>query len=245
MNAYVTISVDDGHPADLRTAGLLTAFGLKATFYVPATNPEHEVLSPTDIKTLAQGFEVGGHTLNHCTLPRLPKRQVRSEVVGCKEWLEGLTGNQVVAFCYPRGKFDRQVSSVVREAGFRGARTCLFNLNNWPDDPFVWGVSTHAYSHSAMVQVRHALGESNLQGLWQFFTLFRGVRDWEQHFMHALDAVETTGGIAHLFLHSWEMEERNEWEKLRGVLREISARASIQSITNGELFQMWYGRGLD
>jgi peptidoglycan-N-acetylglucosamine deacetylase len=243
--AYVTISVDDGHPADLRVAELLAACGQKATFYVPATNPEHEVLAPPEIKTLAQGFEVGGHTMSHCTLPQLPAQRIRSEVVDCKDWLEGLTGNQVLAFCYPRGKFDRHVSSVVREAGFRGARTCLFNLNNWPDDPFAWGVSTHAYSHSALIQVRHALNESNLQGLWQFFSLFRGAKDWEAHFIHALNAVEVTGGIAHLFLHSWEIDDRNEWEKLRRVLQEIAARPSLESVTNGELFQSWYGRGLD
>ena len=29
---YVTISVDDGHPTDLRTVDLLHKYGLKATF---------------------------------------------------------------------------------------------------------------------------------------------------------------------------------------------------------------------
>jgi peptidoglycan/xylan/chitin deacetylase (PgdA/CDA1 family) len=32
---YVTISVDDGHPTDLRTVDLLHKYGLTATFYIP------------------------------------------------------------------------------------------------------------------------------------------------------------------------------------------------------------------
>jgi peptidoglycan/xylan/chitin deacetylase (PgdA/CDA1 family) len=241
--AFVTISVDDGHPTDLQTAELLAAFGLQATFYVPAANPEREVLSEPEIKTLAQGFEVGGHTMSHCTLTQLPNRQVRSEVFDCKDWLEGLIGIQTVAFCYPRGKFDHQVSSIVRDAGFQGARTCLFNLNDCPHDPFAWGVSTQASPHSAVVQVGHALGEGNLRGLWNFVSLYRGAKDWEEHFARALDHVEVAGGIAHLFLHSWEIEQRNEWEKFRRVLRAVSARTSIESVTNGKLFELWHGRG--
>jgi peptidoglycan-N-acetylglucosamine deacetylase len=237
--AYVTISVDDGHPTDFRTAELLAAFALQATFYIPAANPERKVLSAPEIKTLAQRFEVGGHTMSHCTLTRLPTCQVRSEVVGCKEWLEELTGTRTLAFCYPRGKFDQRVSSVVKKAGFRGARTCVLNLHGWPRDPFAWGVSTQAFPHPALAQVRHAIIEANLRGLWNFFSLHHGARDWEDHFVHALDHVEATGGIAHLYLHSWEIEQQNMWEKLHRVLKQIVARDSVESVTNGKLFELW------
>jgi peptidoglycan/xylan/chitin deacetylase (PgdA/CDA1 family) len=239
--AYVTISIDDGHPTDLRTADLLAAFDLQATFYIPAANPEREVLSRPEIKALAQGFEVGGHTMNHRPLTGLLARQVCSEVIECKSWLEGITGLRVVAFCYPQGKFNQDVARVVREAGFSGARTCLFNLNGWPDDPFAWGVSTHAYSHPALIQVRHAVSEGNLRGLWNFFSLYRRASDWEEHFLHALDHVELTGGIAHLYLHSWEIDQQGEWEKLRRVLKEASTRSSVESVTNGKLFELWTG----
>ena len=37
---YLTISVDDGHPADLRTADLLARFDIAVTLDVPAVNPE-------------------------------------------------------------------------------------------------------------------------------------------------------------------------------------------------------------
>ena len=42
---YLTISVDDGHPTDFKSAELLARYGLKATFYIPARNPEREVMT--------------------------------------------------------------------------------------------------------------------------------------------------------------------------------------------------------
>ena len=56
---YLTFSIDDGHPKDLETADLLSKYGLKATFYIPATNPERPVMSASQIRTVAQTFEVG------------------------------------------------------------------------------------------------------------------------------------------------------------------------------------------
>src|SRR5579872_6682713 len=93
--AFVTVSVDDGHPTDLRTAELLHKYGLKATFYAPAANPERPVMSATDLRRLSSSFEVGGHTLNHVPLPSLPRERAWAEIVDCKNWLEDLTGKTV------------------------------------------------------------------------------------------------------------------------------------------------------
>ena len=240
--SYVTISVDDGHPTDLRTAELLAAFGLCATFYIPARNPERQVMPHADIKALARAFEIGGHTMNHRRLSSLPPEEAHREVVDGKHWLEAVTGVPAVSFCYPQGKFNSRVVALVREAGFSGARTCRFNLSGWPADPFLWGVSTHAYPHSTPVQLRHALLEGNFRGLWDFFGTHRAATDWETHFLHGLNRVAKRGGIAHLYLHSWEIEERQEWEKLRRVLAAIAAHPTLERVTNGELFRLWQSR---
>jgi peptidoglycan/xylan/chitin deacetylase (PgdA/CDA1 family) len=242
--SYVTISVDDGHPTDLKTAELLASFNLRATFYIPARNPERQVMPDTDIKALAQAFEIGGHTMNHRPLSSLPPREAYREVVEGKQWLEALTGAPTVAFCYPRGKFNRRLVALVRQAGFSGARTCRFNLTGWPADPFLWGVSTHAYSHSTQVQLRHALLESNFRGFYDFFGTHHAATDWEMHFLHGLSRVASRGGIAHLYLHSWEIEERREWDKLRRVLCRIAAHPTLERVTNGELFRLWRSRNV-
>jgi peptidoglycan/xylan/chitin deacetylase (PgdA/CDA1 family) len=237
--AFVTISIDDGHPTDLRTAELLHKYQLKATFYIPATNPEREVMSPGLLRQLSGAFELGGHTMNHVPLPSLPQETASSEIADCKKWLEDLTGKPAVAFCYPKGKFDRATALLVKKAGFWGARTCLFNLHEFPDDPFLWGVSTQAYSHSRMVQMRHALLERNFAGAWKYWKIYGGTTLWQQHFLRALHYVAGHGGIAHLYMHSWEIDGLGQWEVLESVFQAIANQPALVRVTNGDLFGLW------
>jgi len=242
MDRYVTISVDDGHPTDQRTADLLDKYGLSATFYVPARNPERPVMGAAEIREISQRFEVGGHTMNHVSLKPLPREKAWSEINDGKMWLENVLGHGVISFCYPRGKFNAQTVSLVKQAGFMGARTCLLNLNEFPRDPFFWGASTHASLYSRLIQVRHALLEQNFIGVRNFFYTFKGSTAWQQHFLYALDHVEAHGGIAHLYLHSWEIANAGEWETLESVFKSIRKRDSLSRVTNGRLFEIWKGR---
>jgi len=236
--AFLTVSVDDGHSSDLITAELLCKFGLKATFYIPRSNHERPVMEPSEIRELSTMFDVGGHTLNHTPLSKLPRDNAWNEIRGCKDWLEDLLGRPAVSFCYPRGKHNQRVRNLVATARFVGARTCDFNINSFPRDPFRVGVSTHAFSHSVAVQVQHALLQRNLMGLIGFVRTSRMTTDWESHFRRTLDYVETHGGVAHLYLHSWEIQQRNEWDKLTRVLQDAGGRTQVVPITNGKLFSL-------
>ncbi|HLW87412.1 MAG TPA: polysaccharide deacetylase family protein [Terriglobales bacterium] len=236
--AFVTISVDDGHPSDLRAADLLSKYGLSATFYCPARNPEQPVLSPSDLRQLAQQFELGGHTMNHVPLSSLSTERAWREITEGKDWLENSSGKPVRSFCYPMGKFGRRTAALVKKAGFLGARTCQLNRHDFPTDPFSWGASTQAHNHSRMVQVRHALLERNFAGVVNFVFTYRATTDWTSHFRYALDHVQAHGGVAHLYLHSWEIDERSDWQKLESVLRAIPQGPGLKRVTNGELFGM-------
>jgi len=124
MRKILTISVDDGAPADLRTADLLMKYGLKATFYVPKENPERPVMSLKQIREIAssEDFELGGHTVSHLSLHRMSHGQAKREIEDGKSWLEDTIGRSVTAFCYPQGKFSRTTPRLVEEAGFLGGR---------------------------------------------------------------------------------------------------------------------------
>jgi len=239
VSRFVTISVDDGHPSDQRTAELLTKYGLKATFYVPAQNPERAVMSEDRLRNIASVFDLGGHTMHHTVLSTIPREEAWSEISECKRWLEDLAGYRIASFCYPRGKFDRSTAELVRKAGFSGARTCLFNLNEFPRDPYMWGVSSHAHPHSHTNQMRHALIEGNFAGAWNYWRTHRGERDWVPHFQAALEHVSEHGGIAHLYMHSWEIEQEGKWAVLERVFQEIAQRPELVPVTNGELFDLW------
>jgi peptidoglycan/xylan/chitin deacetylase (PgdA/CDA1 family) len=237
--AFVTISIDDGHPTDLRTADLLQKYGLKATFYVPARNMEREVMSSSALRELSGTFELGGHTMSHVSLRSLSENMALTEIVNCKNWLEDLSGKPVASFCYPKGKFNRATAGLVKKAGFKGARTCLFNLHEFPTDPFLWGVSTHAYTHSHMVQMRHAILERNVAGAWNYWKIYKGTTLWQQHFLLAFDHVAKHGGIAHLYMHSWEIDQLAQWAVLESVFAYIANQPSLARVTNGELFGLW------
>jgi peptidoglycan-N-acetylglucosamine deacetylase len=236
---YLTISVDDGHPADLRTANLLQSFDLKATFYLPKANPEREVMSANDVREIAGHFDVGGHTINHVCLKSMEDDAALAEIEGGKSWLENLTGQRISAFSYPYGKFNSRTPALVKRAGFQGARTAMFNLHAFPKDPYLWGLSTHAYSHAARVQIRHALMETNFRGALNFLGKYRCATDWVEHFQKTVEYVGENGGIAHLYLHSWEIEELGQWHRLRELLREVTQRKDFVSVSNSELFGLW------
>jgi peptidoglycan-N-acetylglucosamine deacetylase len=235
----VTVSVDDGHPTDLYTAELLSKYRLAATFYIPRRNPEREVLSLPKIRALAQQFEIGSHTISHVSLNSVTTARAWTEIRDGKEWLEEVVGRGVISFCYPRGKFNRHLVSMVRNAGFLGARTCRQNLHSLRQYRFTCGVSTQAWCHSRTIQLRHAFLEGNLSGAINFVRVYKGATDWQTHFLYALDYVELHGGVAHLSLHSWEIDAHDEWLKLEAVLRGVAEREALVPITNGSLFELW------
>ena len=234
--AFVTFSVDDGHPSDLRTADLLQKHGLKATFYIPARNAERAVMPERQIRDLSRNFEIGAHTLNHLRLPMLPREQAWTELYDGKRWVEDLTGKSANSFCYPGGKFDHDVIAMVEQAGYLGARTCQLNLTTFPKNPFLCGVSTHACFYQPFVQIRHALLERNFSGVWNFVTAYGGTTDWLQHFLISLRQVSERGGIAHLFLHSWEIDKWKEWVKLETAFETVANMQNLRKVTNGEFF---------
>jgi peptidoglycan/xylan/chitin deacetylase (PgdA/CDA1 family) len=235
---YITISVDDGSAQDLRAADLLDQYGLQATFYSPAVNPERPVMPVGQIRELSGRFEIGSHTYNHQALGSLPDEQAWTEIRDGKKWLEDLLGETAASFCYPRGKFNRRTPALVKRAGFIGGRTCHFNVHAFPHDPFLWGVSTHACDHSQLNQVRHAALERNWMGIQNFFSVYKAATNWQTHFFHGLRHVEQHGGIAHLYFHGWEIDELGQWEQLSSVLKSV-AQSGLTSITNGALFSLW------
>ena len=240
---YLTISIDDGHPSDRRSAELLSKYGLKATFYIPRINLEKKVMEKSDIKVIAESFEIGGHTYGHKSLSNLADTEIKKEVQEGKCWLEQLLGRETIPFCYPRGKFNASVIKAVRDSGFKGARTCMYNLNDFPRNPFLWGVGTHAYPHSRVVQIRHAILEKNFKGLVNFFLVHKTSVDWINHFKLVVEYVERNGGIAHLYFHSWEIDKLNEWRRLDDLFRYLSVKKNFKRLTNGELFMIYHNRG--
>jgi peptidoglycan/xylan/chitin deacetylase (PgdA/CDA1 family) len=223
----VTTSWDDGHKGDLVLAKLLDKYGIKGTFYAPQ-NYLDSPLDGEDLKVIDKTHELGAHTLTHPNLTRLSEDDVRREIVGSKEYLERVVGHTIRMFCYPTGQNNPRIRQIVKASGFVAARTCSHGDFSLPEDPFAWHVSLHASNGSPL----------STCGIWKDNHLpFSSLLDWEIRARYLFDRAYTCGGVYHLWGHSWEIEEKSEWDKLERVLAYIAHRPNAMYLTNGQIFR--------
>ncbi len=193
----IEVSVDDGHLLDLRVASLLDKYGLPGIFFIPTKAMRQ--LSEEQIKELSTRHEIGGHTENHpMDLKALPHPVLKSEIESNKQWLEGITGKDVTAFCYPRGRFNEAVKKTVQDAGFTWARTTKIFCLEKPTDMFEVDTAIHFFPGRSEYD-----GDTNL---------LKMVSDGLQL------ASSMPNGFFHLWLHSKEIEEHHLWEELEESL---------------------------
>jgi len=224
----VTTSWDDGQKSDIKLAKILSEYGVKGTFYV--TKSYGKPLEKEEILEISRYHEIGAHTLNHPVLTEISQNEAENEIFGSKKYLENLLGITVPMFCYPKGVYNENIKKIVTEAGFIGARTSNplmpeSNIYDW--DPFEFPVSLHASNGSPRLSFR----------LWKNYHLSpRALFDWESRSKELFDRLLQSGGIFHLWGHSWEIFKSDELNKLERFLQYISVKGSVTYMTNGELF---------
>jgi peptidoglycan/xylan/chitin deacetylase (PgdA/CDA1 family) len=72
---------------------------------------------------LRAGMEVGGHTLRHPLLSRVPPEEQRREILGSIDLIERRLGTRPVGFAYPGGAYDRSTLEIVAGSGLEYAVT--------------------------------------------------------------------------------------------------------------------------
>jgi len=238
----VTTSWDDGHPTDLKLANLLSQFGIKGTFYVAPYNREHPVMGCSELRLLSEDFEIGAHTRTHVSLPFLPEDTQKDEIRGSKVDLENMLGKAVRMFCYPRGKYNRQVVHMVVSAGFIGARTSKeFYLDLGSD---LWRMPTtiQAFPHPSCIRIRHAIKTRNWHGLSKLLRIGIG-KNWVELACDLFEEVLMNGGVWHLWGHSCDIKELHLWADLRTVLDTVAHREDVNYLTNGEMIEQIQRQG--
>jgi len=58
---------------------------------------------------------------------------------------------------------------------------------------------------------------------------------WQKLARYFFDQVMGSGGVFHLWGHSWEVDKNNEWKNLEEVLQYISNRKGVEYINNSGL----------
>jgi len=235
--SLVTTSWDDGHPFDLRIADLLAKYDLSGTFYVPR-DVHRPTMTESEIRELSSRFEIGAHTLDHVLLDRIADREARKALSGSRQWIEDVTGKPCRVFCFPEGRYRPNQLQLVREAGYESARTIELLSTQFPRR--IGGLSlipttVQVFPHSPLTYARNAIRRSSLRRVVGTRALF-GARDWLTLAQNLLQGIIGHGGVFHLWGHSWEIEEEQQWGRLEALLAMVSAnREKLTGVTNREL----------
>jgi peptidoglycan/xylan/chitin deacetylase (PgdA/CDA1 family) len=246
MSVIVTTSWDDGHVLDLRVAELLDRYRLTGTFYI-ARDFLDERMSDSQLRELAHRHELGAHTLTHPVLTDIPLPQAREEIHGSKIWLEDVLGQEVNAFCYPKGANNTDLQAIVAESGYSMARTV---------DKFAFTAGENVYAVPTTLQIYpyplRTLADiawyrgwrTRLQPLAEALPIVRTLQlspkalfDWQALAESLLQQAEKQSGIWHLWGHSWEVELYGLWDALDNIFQTIASYDGIQSRTNSEIIK--------
>jgi len=240
----VTTSWDDGDVLDVRLADLLTRYGIRGTFYITKEyRPER--LSDEQIRSIAGAHEIGTHTLTHPDLRFLSEEEAGKEILGGKQWLEELLSSEVSMFCYPRGHYNAAISSAVKEAGFRGARTTELGSIALPSNPFDLKTTIQIYPFPLrkLNKDQYCWGRllepyrQRATGLRALGVSTFAMRSWLSTARATFDAALTKGDVFHLWGHSWEIEKYGMWEELGIVLQYVANRKDCVYSTNKEVLE--------
>lgn len=231
MTKYITTSWDDGHPADRRLADLLGKHDLKATFYIPRSNPGHRVMKEDEIVLLSRAFEIGGHTLGHLNLKTLSPERAREEIEGSYAWLRSLVGKDPVSFCPPFGEYSKRSLSMIYGAGFRVIRTVELLSPAGATAGGMLPTTVQMFDHAPLTYFKHLLKRGRLRNL----SLWCGSHFASDTFRlidHYLEFINAHGGCLHLWGHSWEIDNHRYWTKLERVFSAISHLPGFTYVEN-------------
>jgi len=232
---FVTTSWDDGDPADLKLAELLRSKGLQGTFYIPIEY-QGRLVEHSGLRTLGSaGFEIGAHGFSHKLLWGLRPQELASEVRACKRILEDILGMQVEMFCYPCGRYDVNVIRALQKAGYKGARTVRMLATRPTFNPFEMPTTLQAFPHAQFAYLKNVARAQKLGSLRALVVHVPWQRSWVELGMKLFDEVLESGGIWHLFGHSWEVEKLGLWDDLCEILDYVGGRTGVSYVPNGSL----------
>jgi peptidoglycan/xylan/chitin deacetylase (PgdA/CDA1 family) len=233
----VTTSWDDGDSRDISIAEELRSRGMTGTFYIPMSCYMNKIdLTPANLRDLSsEGFEIGAHSVSHNFLTLLTEGELEPEVRISKQTLEQIIGKEVTMFCYPNGRYNRQVIQQVKRAGYKGARTTRMLSIRSAFLPFEMPTSLQAFPHPAGGYLRDLGRARNIDGLWRFTTELSWIDNWVDLGKKLFSQVLEHGGIWHLYGHSWEIGDLRLWDDLREMLDFVSNREGVTYLTNGQL----------
>lgn len=227
----VTTSWDDGHILDIKLASLLKKYNIKGTFYVSPKNrefPKQKLLTSAQIIKLSKYFEIGAHTVTHPDLTKIDSRKAEKEIKDSKVLLENILKKKITSFCYPKGAFSSIHSEIVKNVGFKYARTVKRFSVKFSKNMYRADTTIHAYAHWTDIWKIALFARFHPLKIIQYL-------QWDNLAKALFDHAVKNGDVYHLWGHSWEIQAQNGWQKLEEVLSYISGKQDVIYMSNQEM----------
>lgn len=220
---FITTSWDDGHPDDLKLAELLMKYQINATFYIPKRNSEGlPTVKENDIRSIAEHFEIGGHTIDHVRLAHLEKQEMTHQIEASKKWLEDVLGKSVEGFCYPGGKFNSRVEKNMEKSGYTYARTIENFRMDFDFSRYRMPTTLQFYFHPGNILIRNALGAKLFYKKLPVALELARKSSLNNRFAYLVDDVIAQmqeDVYLHIWGHSWEISQNNLWNQLEQTFK--------------------------
>jgi len=238
----ITTSWDDGHPSDQRLADLLSKYGLPATFYIPKSS-QRPTLNAKEVKAIANRFEVAAHTMDHLALTTLSPQEANRQIRDSKAWIEQATSQRCIMFCPPLGKFRREHVRMIEAHHYKGFRTVEMGSVNGPASTSAlmeMPTTVQAHPHGSSTYLKNAVRRYRIAGAWRAVQHWPA-RDWLHRADFYLQHAMSSSGVFHLWGHSWEIDENDQWvalEVMFGKLSQLLATGKSIAMTNGAVCEL-------
>ncbi len=222
----VTFSYDDGRRYDIRLAEIFNKYGVKGTFNVCGGfigDPNR--LSVEEMKTLFldKGHEIACHGFEHVAPGMLRPFEGVQEYIDDRKAVEKATGKIIRGLAYPNsgithlgnGATYENIRRYLTDLGFMYARSLAGDNNRFrlPGDWFNW------------VPTMHHDNENSLAWAQEFVDADMKKPYFASRFPRLL----------YIWGHSFEFENKNNWEHIEDILKIVANREDTWYATNIEI----------
>ena len=220
----LTLSYDDGVQQDARLMEILDRHGLKCTFNINSGSipPEgkvypagqvHRRMTESECVALYKnsGHEVAVHGYTHPFLEQLPQSGVLYEAIKDRVELEKMFGCIIKGMAYPYGTFSDEVVEALKVCGISYSRTT---------------VSTEKFEIPTDWLRMPATCHHNNPRLMELAEKFA-----------AIDGTKLAGAkLFYLWGHSYEFDDRNNWDVIERFAEYMGGRDDIWYATNIDIY---------
>lgn len=123
-STVVSLTFDDGAADQMTAVGILAQYQLAGTFYIITGAVDTTgYLTKEELRQVAAGGnEIGGHTVSHLDLTKVPAAEAHRQICASRSTLSNW-GYQATSFAYPDGSYTPATESLVKQCGYSNARS--------------------------------------------------------------------------------------------------------------------------